>query len=282
MAGGSRALVLAGGGVAGIAWELGFLAGLADAGVDVVTTSDVVVGTSAGAAVGAQVTSGTPLAELEAVQLGPPSASREIPVDIDIVAFRQRLADLVAGARDPDDARARVGRMAIEAETVPEAVRREVVAARLPVHQWPEHPLVLTAVDAETGAFLTFTRDSGVDLVDAVAASCAVPGVWPPVTIGGHRYVDGGVRSFTNADVAAGHDRVLIAIPLALMDEQRAVLDEELARLAPGRAMVAEADEASVAAIGANPLDPAARGPAAKAGRAQATALAAAVAEFWS
>ena len=282
MAGGSRALVLAGGGVAGIAWELGFLAGLADAGVDVVATADLVVGTSAGAAAGAQVTSGTPLAELEAVQLGPPEESREIHVDIDILAFREKLAALIAGAESPDDARARVGRMALEAETVPESVRREVIAARLPVHEWPDRPLLLTVVEAETGKWLTFSKDSGVGLVDAVAASCAVPGVWPPVTIDGRRYVDGGVRSFTNADVAAGYDKVLVAIPLALIDDQRVVLDEELGRLAPAQVLVAEADEASVAAIGTNPLDPAARGPAAKAGRAQATAMAAGIREFWA
>jgi len=68
----------------------------------------------------------------------------------------------------------------------------------------------VTAVDAATGEFRTFDRDSGVPLVQAVAASCAVPGVYPPVTIGGRRYVDGGMRSAANVDLAAGVERVVV------------------------------------------------------------------------
>ena len=274
--------MLAGGGVTGIAWELGFLSALHDAGADVVASADLVLGTSAGAAVGAQVTAGVPLEQLEALQLAPAEQSKEISVPLDIETFRKELADLVAGARDPADARARVGRMALAAETVPEQVRRDVIAARLPSHEWPDRRLVLTAVDAETGQWLTFDKDSAISLVDATAASCAVPGVWPPVSANGHRYVDGGVRSFTNADLAAGHDRVLIVVPLVLMDEQRALLAEEMTQLAPGAILVAEADEASAEAIGPNPLDPAARAAAARAGRRQGTELAETVRQFWN
>jgi len=274
--------VLAGGGVTGIAWELGFLSALHDAGADVVASADLVLGTSAGAAVGAQVTAGVPLEQLEALQLAPAEQSKEISVPLDIETFRKELADLVAGARDPADARARVGRMALAAETVPEQVRRDVIAARLPSHEWPDRRLVLTAVDAETGQWLTFDKDSAISLVDATAASCAVPGVWPPVSANGHRYVDGGVRSFTNADLAAGHDRVLIVVPLVLMDEQRALLAEEMTQLAPGAILVAEADQASAEAIGPNPLDPAARAAAARAGRRQGTELAETVRQFWN
>jgi NTE family protein len=274
--------VLAGGGVAGIAWELGFLSALHDAGADVVTSADLVLGTSAGAAVGAQVTAGVPLEQLEALQLAPVTQSKEIAVTLDIETFRKELADLVAGATDPADARARVGRMALAADTVPEPVRREVIAARLPSHEWPDRRLVLTAVDAETGDWLAFDKTSGISLVDATAASCAVPGIWPPVSANGRRYVDGGVRSFTNADLAAGHDRVLIVVPLVLMDEQRALLAEEIAQLAPGAVLVAEADDASAAAIGPNPLDPTARGPAARGGRRQGTELAETVRQFWN
>ena len=281
MADSTRGLVLAGGGVTGIAWELGLLAALADAGVDV-TGADLVVGTSAGAAVGAQVTSGTPLAELEAAQLAPPGESKEIAVELDIEAFRKEMAELIAGASGPDDARARVGHMALEAKTVPEEVRRAVIAARLPVHDWPTQRLLLTVVDAETGAWSALDATSGIDMVDAVAASCAVPGVWPPVTIGGRRYVDGGVRSLTNADLATGCDRVLVIVPLAMLDEQRTQLEDELAALGPGVAvLVVEADDASLAAIGPNPLDPAARAGVARAGRAQAGALVDRVGAFW-
>jgi NTE family protein len=71
-----RALVLGGGGVAGIAWMTGLLAGLADAGQDV-TGADLLVGTSAGAAVAAQVGSGLSLDALFARQTDPALQARE-------------------------------------------------------------------------------------------------------------------------------------------------------------------------------------------------------------
>lgn len=88
-----------------------------------------------------------------------------------------------------------------------------VIAARLPAADWPERDLRIPAVDAVTGEVVIFTRDSGVTLVDAVTASCAVPGIWPPASIGDHRYVDGGVRSSANADLAAGADQILLITP---------------------------------------------------------------------
>jgi NTE family protein len=138
------------------------------------------------------------------------------------------------------------------------------------------------AVDAHTGELVTFTRDSGVELADAVAASCAVPGVWPPVTIDGHRYMDGGIRSVTNADLAAGCDRVLVITP-ALADAPApwGSLDEEIELLRPAQTQVIYADAASLAAFGANPLSPASREPSARAGRPIGRASAADIARFW-
>ena len=129
--------------------------------------------------------------------------------------------------------------------------------------------MMLPAVDAATGEPVIFTRDSGVALVDAVAASCAVPGIWPPVTIGDRRYIDGGIRSITNADLAAGSDRVLVIIPaLEGQPEPFGRLDDEIESLRPGQALVVYADQASAAAFGTNPLSPLTRPPAAgRAGR---------------
>ncbi len=156
-----------------------------------------------------------------------------------------------------------------------------IIEARLPVHEWPERPLVIAAVDAVTGAFVPFDKGSGVGLVDAVAASCAVPGVWPPVTIGDRRYIDGGVRSTVNADLAEGADRVVVVAPIAMglngsIHHEIEALEAEGADVA-----VVVADEASVAAFGANPLHPATREPSARAGRAQGPSVADAVAEVW-
>src|ERR1700723_3006889 len=95
------------------------------------------------------------------------------------------------------------GGLALRVETVPEAKRRAVIAGRLPQHSWPSRRLAVVAVEANTGDVRVFDKDSGADLVDGGTASCAIPGIWPPVTIGGSRYIDGGARSVVNADLAA-------------------------------------------------------------------------------
>ena len=194
----------------GIAWETGVLLGLRDEGVDLVGV-DLIVGTSAGAAVGAQILSGTDLSELFARQLHP--EHHEIAAELDLDLLMRMFGELADGALDAAKL-ARVGAHALAADTVPEAARRAVIEHRLPSHEWPAVPLRLTAVDVLTGAFEVFDAGSGVELVDAVAASCAVPGIWPPVTIGSRRFMDGGVRSPTNADLAAGIDAVVVLAPL--------------------------------------------------------------------
>ncbi len=277
------ALVLAGGGVAGIAWELGVLRGLQDADPDLagrVIAADLIIGTSAGSAVAAQIASGTPLADLYARQLD--EATAEIEVELDMEELIARLTAATADTTSLAEARRAIGTLALETETVTEPVRRAAVAARLPVPTWPDRAVMLPAVDAETGETVVFTRDSGVALVDAVAASCAVPGIWPPVTIDGRRYIDGGVRSITNADLAAGSDRVLVIVP-SLADQPNPFdrLDEETRRLEPTAVLAVYADAASVAAFGTNPLSPATRGPSARAGREVGRAHAAQVAGLW-
>lgn len=263
------ALVLAGGGVAGIAWELGVLRGVLDVHpelADALLGTDVVIGTSAGSTVAAQLGGGTPLAELYDAQLDPGSA--EIAVDVDLTALFERLGAATAGVTDPVEVRRRIAALALATDTVPEADRRAAVAARLPVQRWPTRDLRIPAVDAETGELVVFTRDSGVDLVDAVTASCAVPGVWPPATVNGRRYVDGGVRSGSNADLAAGHDVVLVVTPtLPDAPEPWGDLRAEIDSLAPARVVVIRADDASIAAFGTNPLAASTRGPSARAGR---------------
>ena len=189
--------MLGGGGVTGVAWELGLLTGLREAGVDL-GTAELVVGTSAGAVVAAQLTSGAPLEQAYEAQLTGQGA--------EIAARMGRRALAAWGwamlvTRDPTAYRARIGRFAVRAPTGPEAARRAIIESRLPSHTWPERHLLITAVDAATGEFVAFDRNSGVPLVDAVGASCAVPGVWPPVTINGRRWIDGGVRGPVNADL---------------------------------------------------------------------------------
>lgn len=270
-----HALVLGGGGVAGIAWMTGLLAGLADAGQDV-TGADMIIGTSAGATVTAQVGSGLPLDALFARQVDPALQAREIAAKLDLDKVAADWAEFMAGATSVPDALRRVGAYALAADTVPEAERRAVIESRLPSHEWPERLIVLVAVETQTGAAVEFDSRSGVSLVDAVAASCAVPGIWPPVTIDGRRYIDGGVRSSDNADLAAGSERIVVVSPLGFDSPipSPAPLRDVIAGLRAGGAEVTVLvpDQASVDAIGDNPLDPGTRVPAAEAGRAQGRA----------
>lgn len=275
------ALVLGGGGITGIAWELGVLAGLAEAGVEL-STADLVVGTSAGSVVGAQLRSGVDLEALYARQLEPPSQELVARLGRGTLA-RYGLAMLLA-RRDDTAFRRRVGELARTAadsgRTPSEEDRRAAIASRLPRAEWSDRPLVVTAVDAVSGEFTTFGKESGVELLAAVGASCAVPGVYPPVTIDGRRYMDGGMRSAANADLAAEYDRIVVIAPMPRGIGPLASVDAQVTGLV-SRVAVVSPDAASLTAIGRNVLDPAAREPSARAGRAQAASVAARVAEVW-
>jgi NTE family protein len=275
-----HALVLGGGGLAGIAWEIGLLAGLDEAGV-ALRDADLVVGTSAGSAVAAQLASGLPLPELLARQTDPAKQSPEIAADIDM----DKVGELFGLGQAPTDRaalRRQIGRVALLSETVSEAERHAVIEARVPVDAWPAgQRLLIVAVDANTGEERVFDRDSGVSLVDAVAASCAVPGVWPPVTIGDTRYVDGGVRSAENADLAAGHEIVLVLQAMELPDVTDLADQVESLRSQGSTVLVVKPDADVLAAMGANPLDPAVRTPTAIAAQRQGATLATEIAAFW-
>ena len=277
---GERALVLGGGGLSGVAWETGVLAGLAAGGADV-TAADYVLGTSAGATVAAQLGSGLSLTELFERQTVPGLQSAELSPDIGrVIELMESWERLPLEYPDPVELRREVGQRALTVETVPEAERRAVIAGRLPQHSWPSRKLAVVAVEANTGDVRVFDQDSGADLVDAVTASCAIPGIWPPVTIGTGRYIDGGTRSAVNADLAAGYRRVLILAPMADL-----ALEEQSAGLVAGgeevQVQVIIPDDESTAAFGLNPLDPAVRAPAARAGYAQGERAAAAVSRLW-
>jgi len=277
------ALVLGGGGITGIAWEIGVLAGLAEAGVDL-TTADLLVGTSAGSVVGAQVACGGAPDFLFERQLEPPSAERVARMSRVNLA---RFAWAMLASRGHDvEFRRRIGALALKAEaagvTPSEQERLDVIGSRLLGREWPERRLVVTAVDAATGEFRALDRDSGVPLLQAVAASCAVPGVYPPVTIDGRRYVDGGMRSAANADLAAGCDRVVVLAPIPRGIGPMASVGRHVAGLGDARVAVVSPDAASRTAIGRNVLDPAARAPTARAGRAQAKSVLDRVADVWN
>ena len=285
----SKALVLSGGGITGTAWELGVLFGFEESGVDV-TDVELIVGTSAGSSVGAQITSSLSLEELYNLQLKPIHETLERPVDFDGHKFRQMMAAAIMSSPDSQTARARIGEAALAAPTMSEEERLEIMASRLPVHEWnPDINLVINAVNAETGEWVKFDKNSGVPLLLAVSASSAVPGIYPPTTINGRRFIDGGMSSGTNADVAQGYQRVIILVAEPSMTApamgptmHRISFEEELTQLkqSGSQVMVISPDEKTLEVKGPNPLDADFRAVSAEAGREQGKKIAKKVKTF--
>jgi NTE family protein len=291
------ALVLGGGGAAGQAWEIGIIAGLAEAGLDMTEAADLVIGTSSGATAAAQVRSGIPAAELLASVLSPPAQpagqNRERPPSLPMATVFERMRAIGAAATSAADLRRAMGAFGLESDAVLEpgaGQRRAMVAARLPRAEWPDRPMIVVAVNAHTGELAAFDRDSGVDLVDAVTASTALPGMTATHNINGTHYINGGVRSAENADLAAGYANVVVLSPFGGRNQtppergaDRSGQFEGLRRF-PGadlasqvealtkqgsRVEVITPDADSLAAMGTNQTDPATRIPAARAGFAQ-------------
>ena len=291
------ALVLGGGGAAGNAWEIGIIAGLAEAGIDMTAAADLVIGTSAGATTAAQVRSGIPAAELLASVLSGPARpagqNRERPPSLPMATVFERMRAIGAAATSAADLQRAMGAFGLESDAIlgPGAgQRRAMVAARLPRHEWPDRPMIVTALDAHTGELAAFDRDSGVGLVDAVTASVALPGLVPTHAINGTRYIDGGVRSADNADLASGYANVVVLSPLGGRSQTPPDRGAgpagqfEGLRRPPGADLASQVealrnqgshvavitpDADSRAAFGTNQLDPATRIPAARAGFAQ-------------
>jgi NTE family protein len=305
----TRALILGGGGVTGIAWEAGVLQGLADQGIDIANW-DMVVGTSAGAIVGTKLLGEPDFAAWFVTQLRDDTADE----DEIVIALAGRVGSrfLFAGRRPrfawlprlwltlmtaetfvrhaargkralrrgmrrssgdapgprvvvgPSPMLAQAAALGLVARTAPEERFIDVIANTLdPVVDWPKG-LVVTAI-ALDGSTVAFDEAAGVELVRAVAASTAVPLLFPPIVVAGRPYVDGGIGSQTHADVAAGMDDILVVAPI-----NTGALESELAglRASARRVDVVRPSPAAVAALGRNIalLDPARRAAAAREG----------------
>jgi NTE family protein len=291
-----RALVLAGGGAAGNAWELGLIAGLSDAGVDV-TEADLIIGTSAGSTVAAQITSGTRPAELYAAILAeapqPQLQTREAGSDrgrarkFSGPSYMKWSNGIIGAAQDASDMRRRMGAAALEMDASDGSSQprwRDIVAARLPSRHWPHQPVLITAVDARTGEPVVFDRHSGIDLVDAVAASTSA---MTPYRIGEDRYINGGYRRSENADLAAGCGRVLVLSPFGGRSRMPLEWGMDLAtqvdelRAGGSRVETVFPDARAGDVFDANALDPSTRLRAARGGYDQGRALAELLGRFW-
>jgi NTE family protein len=291
----TRALVLGGGGPVGIGWESGVVAGLIEGGIDLLR-ADFIVGTSAGSFVGANLAMRRDLARLVETfieEQSNPSSARPASQPPDLSFLIGKLQEAVSGARPAQAVRAELGAWALQAKTSSE---EEFIASfggwlsQLPIDAWPQQPYACTAVDAADGSFVVWNRESGVGLARAMASSCSVPGIFPPITIGGRRYIDGGMRSPTNADVAKGYEIVLVvAVSVRVTDPVLAArfrkpLENEIKILRENGARVEliTPDEASLDAFGANLMDRSRRSGAARAGLHQGRDDAARLHSVWS
>jgi NTE family protein len=285
---GERALVLGGGGSTGNAWLIGVIAGLFDAGLDVIE-ADLIIGTSAGSTAAAQIAGAIPTELLAAILDAAPQPRTGGRVQSRPATDQmERTSKIIADAQDAADMRRRMGAAALDMVAASDGSWqtrwRATVGARLPSPHWPKRTVLITAVDADTGEPAVFDRHSGVDLVDAVAASCASGFAY---SIGGSRYIDGGYRRNENADLAAGYERVLVLSPFGGRSRHplewgmqlAAQIDELRAR--DSRVETIFPDSASEHMFGANAMDLSLRPPAARAGYGQGTALAERLSEFW-
>jgi NTE family protein len=291
------ALVLGGGGSTGNAWLIGVVAGLFEAGLDV-TTADLIVGTSAGATAAAQISGTKPPELLAAVLAAAPQPQTDSVTPGatrtgggPVAEHLDRFTGIIAASRDVADMRRRVGQAALEADAGSDGSRtprwRATVAARFAIQHWPERDLLITAVDAGTGEPVAFDRFSGVDLVDAVAASTSGGG--SAYRIGDACYIDGGYRSNAeNADLASGYGRVVVLSPLGGRSLHPfewgtwLVTQVEELRANGSRVETVFPDAASEHMFGSNAMNPALRPPAARAGFELGTAVADRLGELWN
>ncbi|MGW3591176.1 patatin-like phospholipase family protein [Streptomyces fungicidicus] len=272
-------LVLGGGGLTAYAWETGMLAGLAEAGVDL-GGAEVLAGTSAGSLLALELAAGAEPADLYEEQVNRERTLLEVDFTLGMTV---RYLWAALGSRDPDRVVERLGRLALSVRDVPEADVLDAIRPLLPVTAWPERALRFFATDALTGRTTGLDAGSGADLPRAMAATCALPPLFPPITVGEGRWMDGGVRSTANVDLMSDCRRVVALAPIPKGPGASPGAVAQGAALAAGgaRTVVLVPDREARRAFGRNPLDPSRVPGAARAGRRQAAAYADRVRAVW-
>jgi NTE family protein len=281
----------------GEAWESGVIAGLREKGIDL-AHADLIIGTSAGAIVGARLANrmspsdfiNAALAPSEGPPPGQPSGQKSSSPPPDLSFLSSKLHEKAAGTRPQQQIRAEIGEWAQKAHpVVSESQFLASYRRRFPEKEWPGRGYECISVDAGDGSLQRWNHSSSVPLAVAVASSCALPGVFAPVAINGHRYMDGGVRSVTNADLARGCKTALVFAPTVGVDDPLAKsftspLNGELTTLRDSGCKVEliAPDAASISAFGATLGDESHRAPAFNAGHLEGRNRAAEIIKLWS
>ena len=284
-----RALVLGGGGPVGSAWETGVIAGLAEAGVDI-SNAGWIMGTSAGSVVGAQLALGHTPAAMMATEVAnafrartaAPAAAGPAP---DLSALMGAMMRRPPSGPMPEELRRDLGQLSLNGKTISEDDFISRFSGLVDdATAWPAR-FACTAVETLTGEFQVWSKDALAPLARAIASSCSVPSIYPAITIGGRRYMDGGMRSGTNADLAKGYDKVLLfaVMPPAFAAFMQPSIEAELAivRESGGQTLLVAPNAGAGEAFGPNLMDGSRRDIIAEAGRVQGRADAARIGAFW-
>lgn len=282
----SKALVLSGGGPLAVAWQCGLIAGLARSGIDLLD-ADFFLGTSAGAIVAAHLTTDrdpVSLAEpILAESAHRPEETPNLPYSSTAVA---RLPELFAKAQTGDHGRIEVGAYALEFST-PDSLASYVdrMCSIVNADSWPE-TIGVVAVETASGKPKVLGPGCGVSLGTAIAASCSLPGLTPPVPISGEYCMDGGLRSSANADLVGQFDTVLVISftppgPVGLRMTSRVTAQTDELVAAGTHVLVIAPDDACLDAIGFQTMDFARRPEIALRAITQGVAIAGRLAEFW-
>ena len=206
-----------------------------------------------------------------------------------MLSYLEWSSAVIESAEDASTMRRRMCAAALELDTsdgVSTTRWHDIVAARLHSHDWSQQRVLITAVEADTGEPVVFDRDSGVELVDAVAASTS-NGFAGPYRIGEKRYLDGAYRRSENADLAAGCGTVLVLSPFGgasrMPREWGMDLATQVSELRAGGSRVETVfpDSAAGDVFNARAMDPSTRPRAARGGYDQGRALADELKEFW-
>lgn len=282
------AIVIGGGGPIAVAWEAGVIAGMAEAGARP-ATPEAILGTSAGAIVGSRLAAGvTPRSIVNAILaeesgVRPAGAMPRFPADA-----LARLPELFANSVRSEEERVKAGAYALAARGI-ESEADYVARMTLSIgfDAWPERSFGAVVVDVATGKPEVLRRDCGGTLAAAVAASCSLPGLTPPVEVAGRHYIDGGLRSATNADLLTGVDVVLVLcfhLPGAPGERvlARASAQADVLRHQGTRVLLVTPDEPSLTVIGSRAMDVSRRPLAARAGLRQGVLEAPRVLSLWA